>query len=474
MSTIARRQFMRASVGYIGLAAEMVLPKRSAASGNNQDSATVTRPNIVLIVSDDTGWADVGFHGSEIKTPHLDRLIRDGKELNRFYVEPVCSPTRASLMIGRPSSRVGIQTPLQTYSENGLPRDTVSVAEHLRRTGYDTCISVKWHLGMQPEYYPAHYGFRHSYGYVGPWIDSYTHLTTNFREHDEPVCQWHRNGELIDEQGTHVTDLIANEAIRFITSLRNPTKPFFLYVPFSAPHVPIQEDSRWLEPYRNTIDNTSRRYFAGAMTHMDDAIGRIVGTLERVSLKDNTIVIFSSDNGGQRGGEYRQKWMKPPARYYMSYGETDVLGNNEPLRGWKGQLYEGGIRVPALVYWPGKLSSGIVDEVLSVQDIYPTLAHIAGTQIPADSDIEGMNVWQALQGESLPDDRVIYVRLGPRFAILKKGWKLIHLGKNPDEGTNELFHLDTDPYEKTDLSNQNPHKLAELKEELKLQYAQDM
>ena len=473
MSAIARRQFMKTSAGCLGIAAGLLEPKQTVASGTKPDAGNGNRPNIVVLMADDTGWNDVGFHGSEIKTPHLDRLAGNGKELNRFYVEPVCSPTRASLMTGRPSSRVGIQTPLQTYTKHGLPLDTVTVAEHLRRAGYDTCISGKWHLGMLPHQYPGHFGFRHSYGYSGPWIDSYTHLTTNFRENDEPVPQWHRNGELIDESGAHVTDLIAQEAIRFITDIRNTEKPFFLYVPFSAPHVPVQEENRWVDPYSDTIENISRRYFAAAMTHMDDTIGSILAALDNESLTENTLVLFFSDNGGQRGGEYRERWMKPPARYYMSYGATDVLGDNLPLRGWKGQLYDGGIRVPALMNWPGRLTPGVVDEVMTVQDIYPTLARIAGVPLPSESDVEGIDVSPALDGGSLPDDRVIYIRLGPRFAILKDGWKLIHLGKNPDEGKDELFNLSVDPYEKNECSGQNSGVLAELKEELGRQYALD-
>jgi arylsulfatase B len=458
----SRRHFLRIAAGTAAMPAFLANPSQAAA-----------RPNIVVMVADDAGWADFGFHGSNIATPNLDRLVQTGKELNRFYVEPVCSPTRASLMTGAPSSRVGIQSPLQTYSKHGLPPQTITIAECLKRSGYDTCISGKWHLGMQPDQYPGKFGFRHSYGYVGPWLDSWTHQTTNFGEHDEAVDQWHRNGELVNEQGEHVTDLIAEEAVRFITTERDPAKPFFLYVPFSAPHTPIQEDDRWVEPYKNTISSQSRRYYAAAMTHMDHAIGQIQSALEQESIADNTLVIFFSDNGGARGGTYTQ-WLRPPARQYMSYGKTDVLADNKPLRGWKGQMYEGGIRVPAVMHWPGKLKSGVVDAALSVQDIYPTLAGLAGAELPAAGTVEGVDCWPALQGKSLPEDRVIYIQFRNDFAVYKNEWKLIHRGKNPDEGSDELYHLAADPYETTDLARRNPGKLSELKAELQQQYARDM
>ena len=253
----------------------------TARSKKEKDS----RPNFLVIVSDDTGFADVGYHGSEIKTSNIDHLARVGVELDHFYVYPVCSPTRAAFLTGRPPSRFGILGPLQIWTPPPFEPGTITLAEMLRRAGYETCISGKWHLGMRPEEGPNHFGFDHSYGYTGPWLDSYSHLTTNFHGDKSSVRQWHRNGELIDETG-HVTDLITDEAIRFIREIRDTSRPFFLYVPYSAPHTPIQEENKWTDMYSDSIENVSRRYYAAAMTHMDDCIGQIISVLEEEQLID--------------------------------------------------------------------------------------------------------------------------------------------------------------------------------------------
>lgn len=464
-----RRDFIKNSLFGICTAAGFAYnPSHSSSAPKSSD-----QPNIVIIVADDAGWSDFGFHGSEIQTPNIDRLAREGLELEHFYVDPVCSPTRASLMTGRPPSRIGITGPLQVWDDHALPDDTITIAEMLRRAGYDTCITGKWHLGMRPHQYPGHFGFRHSYGYVGPWIDSYTHFTTNFHGDGEIIRQWHRNGELISEFGEHVTDLITREAVRFITGLRHRDRPFFLYVPYSAPHTPIQEDNRWTDLYADSIENSSRRYFAAAMTHMDDGIGTILTTLEKQGLRDNTLVLFFSDNGGSSGGNFQERWLMPPRAFYMSYGPTDVLSDNSPLRGWKGSLYEGGIRVTALANWPGKISSGKAGAALSVRDIYPTLAHVAGTDIPDGVTVEGDNIWPALTGGEISSGRIMYWRRDPLFAVRKGGWKLIHKGKTLEEGTDELFNIAEDPYETSDMAGSDQRKLRELKEELARQAAMD-
>ncbi len=465
-----RRSFLNHSAG-IGsaLAAGPLFAGTSPAQTSRS-----TRPNILVIVVDDTGWNDVGWHGSEIKTPVMDRLVRGGVELDRFYSHPVCSPTRAAFLTGRPSGRFGIRGPLQYHGDMGLPDNVVTLAEHLRRNGYDTAISGKWHLGMARKHYPDRHGFNHSYGYVGPWIDSWTHDVTDFQGDMRPIEQWHRNGGLIEEEG-HVTDLVADEAVRYIGEIRDPEKPFFLYLPFSAPHVPCQEEVDWTAPYEETIVNDSRRYFAAAMTHMDAAIGRVIDSLEKEGIADNTLVVFTSDNGGQRGGEY-ERWLVPPARYYMSYGATDVLGDNRPLRDWKGSVYEGGIRVPAFMYWPGTLAAGSAYAgPLSVCDLYPTFAHLAQSPIPGDVTIEGANAWPWITGEDeQPDDRVIFIRTNWQASLRKGGWKLIHRGRSLEDGADELYHIDNDPYEENDLVDRRPEILEGLKKEMGRQFEMEI
>lgn len=433
---------------------------------------TTGKPNFIIFLADDAGWRDVGWHDSEIKTPVLDRLAAEGVTLNQFYVYPVCSPTRAALMTGRPPSRFGINGPLQYRDGRGIPPGTVTIAGLLQSRGYDTCISGKWHLGMEPQFIPNNYGFRHSYGYVGPWIDSYTHMTTDFRESMEGIRQWHRNGELIDEPG-HVTDLIADEAIRFLADIRDTSKPFFLYVPFSAPHTPIQEESRWLAPYENTIENTSRRYYAASITHMDDAIGRIIAEVEKQHLGDSTVIIFMSDNGGAKGGVYTN-WLVPPAKFNMSYGATDSLGDNRPFRGWKGELYEGGIRVPAFIRWPKRFQAGVCDAPLHVCDMLPTLAALAGATPPKEASVEGVDVLSAIEGKPLRENRVFYWRTGGQYAVRKGDWKMIHKGRKIDEGPDELYNIAQDPYEMHDMSLIYRTQLEDLQHELARQASSDM
>jgi len=428
------------------------------------------RPNFLVIVSDDTGFADVGYHDSVIRTPNIDRLALEGVELDQFYVYPMCSPTRAAFLTGRPPSRFNILSAIGQFQPSPIKPGTVMLSEMLRRAGYETCISGKWHLGMRPEEGPNHFGFDHSYGYQGPWIDSYSHLLTA-KEDKRGVRQWHRNGELIDETG-HVTDLITNEAIRFIREIRDSSKPFFLYVPYSSPHTPVQEPNKYTFLYKNYIENVSRQYYAAAMTHMDDCIGQILSVLEEEQLNEKTLVIYFSDNGGASGGDY-SGWLTAPAEFNMSYGSTDVLADNSPLRGWKGSVYEGGIRVPALINWPGNLNSKKINNPMCVYDLVPTLAHLAGTEVPAEMNAEGTNIWPAVSGNSTPGDRIFYWRTSKMLAVRKGDWKLVHSGKTPDSGTDELFNISNDPYEEHDLASENPDIVNELKNELIQQFSWD-
>ncbi len=448
-----RRDFMERGTG-----GAMAASLASSANLSCGASGGGKPPNIILAVSDDTGWNDVGWHGSEIDTPVLDHLAETGLDLDRFYAWPVCSPTRAALLTGRPPSRFGILGPIAMRSTLALPKDVPTLAESLSNQGYRTAISGKWHLGLSPETGPNAYDFQRSYGYLHGQIDQFTHIYKN----GDP--SWHRDGSFIDEEG-HATDLIADEAVDIIGEWSGrDAPPFFLYVPFSVPHYPLQEEEQWTEPYRGRIENESRRIFAASMTHMDAAIGRIIDAVEEQGIGDDTIFVFMSDNGGQ------ESWT-PTFEYGGKFEANDRLGDNAPLRGWKGELYEGGIRVPALIHAPGRFTSAKIEHTISACDLYPTLAALSGGEAPGV--VEGIDVTSALGGGTLEEERTLYRRTGSRLAVRVGEWKLVHAGPSPGDGTDELFNVIEDPCETRDRAGNEPEILARLGQELERQFAMD-
>ncbi|TVS17600.1 MAG: arylsulfatase [Planctomycetaceae bacterium] len=446
-----RRRFVLVRTGTLALFA-CLLP--CVATPTFADDAP--QPNIIFILADDLGWADIGYHDSEVRTPHLDRLAHDGTRLNQHYVYPTCSPTRVALLSGRFPSRFGVLGPLGSTTK--MLGEDARLTHGLRQLGYRTHISGKWHIGETPEHRPLGYGFDTSYGYLRGQIDPYTHRY-KFGDH----VTWHRDDQFVEECG-HVTDLITDEAIRVIESAGQ--EPFFLYVAHHSPHYPLNEPPKWIAPYEQTIDDVWRRHFAAAITHLDDGVGQIVRALERTGLRDKTLIVFSSDNGGQ------QNWSAPETEYNGRYAAHTTLGNNQPLRGWKGDLYEGGIRVPAFVNWPGHIPAGHVFETpMHVVDWLPTLIRAAGGDLPPGESVEGVDLWTMLLGQSstLPD-RAMYWKTRAATAVRQGDWKLIQFHRS---GRTELFHLKDDPLEETDLADRQPGKVAELSALLKAMAVHD-
>ena len=402
------------------------------------------RPNIVFIIADDMGWADVGYHGSEIKTPHIDNLAKNGVTFGQHYVMPTCTPTRVGLMTGRFPSRYGVLSP--AYGQI-FDADTVTLGTALGAAGYDTSISGKWHMGSPPDCVPRKYGFKTSYGYFDGQIDPYTHLYKTGRR-----C-WHRNDELVDEEG-HATDLISDEAVRVIETKRNT--PFFLYVAYSAPHYPLNEPEKWTSMYNGIIEKESRRRFAASVTHMDAGIGRILDALERTGQRENTLVVFMSDNGGEMQEINDEE-------YFGRYADRPhtVLGNNLPLRGWKFDVYEGGIRVPALANWPGVLKPGKVTTPVHIVDWMPTLCELVGHTPARNLQWDGHNIWPLIMGKvTKPEARSLYWKTPEAYAVRQGDWKLL---VNQDGKESQLFDLAVDPYETSDLSGGQPERVAQLK-----------
>lgn len=443
LNTMKRREFIRISVASaVGLGLGGCQHKKVKQAIKKQ-----SQPNIVFIIADDLGWMDIGYHGSEIQTTNLDRLAKNGRTFDQHYVMPTCTPTRVGLLSGHYPSRYGVLGPDYGKIFND---DTVTLAEALKRSGYTTHISGKWHMGSPPEYTPMKYGFTSSYGYFAGQIDPYTHLYKTGQK------TWHRNDEYIDESGRHATDLITDDAVRMIKM--GHTQPFFLYVAYSVPHSPLKEPDKWLSMYPD-ITEESRRWFAASITHMDDGIGKIVNALDETGLRKNTLIVFVSDNGGQ------DEW-RSDTQYRGRYAQLPHtrLGNNLPLRGWKGDCYEGGIRVPGFVNWPAILSAGKIDVPVHIVDWMPTLCHLASSAPKLNKPWDGQNIWPIITGEkNRLSERTFYWKTKKASAVRKGDWKLIVF----NDGHNELFNLKKDPFEENNLAGQENERVLEMKTALK-------
>jgi arylsulfatase A-like enzyme len=407
-------------------------------------SAADTKPNILFIVADDLGWKDVGFHGSDIKTPTIDGLAASGAKLEQYYVQPMCTPTRAALMTGRYPLRYGLQTAVipsaHTY---GLPTDEWLLPQALKEAGYETAIVGKWHLGhADPKYWPRQRGFDHQYGPLIGEIDYFTH-----EQHG--VVDWYRDNDRVVEEG-YSTTLLGNEAVKLVDR-HDPAAPLFLYLAFNAAHTPYEATPEYLDRYKH-IEDPSRRAYAGSITAMDDQIARVLAALDRKKMRENTLIVFMSDNGGTRNA--------------MFAGEGDMSKvkipcDNGPYRDGKGSLYEGGTRVAALATWPGHIKPGVLDQMLHVVDWYPTLVGLAGGQTAKAKPLDGMDVWPTIsEGKPSPRNEIVYNVEPFRAGIRQGDWKLVWRTLLP--AAVELYDLPRDPSEKANVAAQNPEKVAAL------------
>jgi arylsulfatase A-like enzyme len=407
--------------------------------------ANAAKPNIVYIVADDLGWKDVGFHGSDIRTPNLDLLAAGGMQLGQFYVQPMCSPTRAALLTGRYPFRYGLQTAVilsaHTY---GVPTDEWMLPQALKEAGYETAIIGKWHLGhADPKYWPRQRGFDYQYGPLIGELDYFTH-----EQHGR--IDWYRNNKVVKEPG-YTTTLLGNDAVRMINAHKVET-PLFLYLAFNAPHTPYQAPKEYLDRYAS-IEDPSRKAYAASITALDDQVGRVLAALEARKMRENTVIIFQSDNGGTRNA--------------MFAGEGDMSKvkipcDNGPYRDGKGSLYEGGTRVPAFVNWPGHVPAGKTsDGLMHVVDMYPTLVGLAGGSTTKCKPLDGVDMWSTISaGAPSPRSEVVY-NLEPFRAGLREGdWKLVW--RTPLPAAIELYNLATDPGEKDNVAAANPDKVAAL------------
>lgn len=399
-------------------------------------------PNIVFILADDLGYTDVGYHQSEIKTPVIDGLAREGVRLESFYVMPVCSPTRGVVLTGRYAFQIGLQNGVIRPGEaDGLDTAERTLPQALGEAGYTSYMCGKWHLGLaRPELRPLARGFAHHYGPYTGAIDYFTH------ERDGSL-DWHRNGFGVREEG-YSTDLLADEAARLIAK-HDAARPFFLYVPFNAVHSPLQAPPKYLEMYPSL--KGQRQKYAAMTTAMDDGIGRIVAALEQKGIRENTLIIFHSDNGGP-----------------VKLGAT-----NRGLRAGKGTVYEGGVRVVALANFPGQIpANSVVDGITHGSDWFPTLVKLAGGSIEQPRPLAGVDLWPSLTGQAPSPRHEVVINAGANQEAIRQGpWKLVRHGGKKQRSV-ELYNVVQDRAEETDLAAKEPERVAELSKLLD-RYAQE-
>jgi len=391
------------------------------------------KPNLLVIISDDMGYADVGVHGSNIPTPNLDKLVGDGVKLDRFYVNPQCSATRMTMLTGRNSARYGVRGAIPRGL--GIPDSITTLPQILQLAGYQTWLCGKWHVGAEPHYHPQKKGFDSFYGHLGGGVDYYTH-----RGNRRP--DWQRDGKAVVEEG-YSTDLLASEAIRLIEK-RKTDQPFYLQLAFNAPHTPLAAPAEVIDAMRGKVPEGHETY-AAVITLMDRAIGEVLKTLAKSGVADDTLVVFFNDNGAHA--------RRGPRVHYSS---------NAPLSGGKSFVAEGGIRVLASMRWPGTLKPGTVSRQLTGGvDLLPTLCAAAEVELPSDlvKHLDGENVWEALRSGSVVErNPIVILDESGGIAVLMDDWKMTTYSRG-----SALYNVVKDPSEQNDLAAEKPKILNALR-----------
>ncbi len=412
--------------------------------------AADTKPNIVHIVADDLGWKDVGFNGcTDIKTPNLDKLAATGAKFTQFYVQPMCTPTRAALMTGRYPFRYGLQTMvIPGTAAYGLDTSEHLMPQCLKEAGYNTATIGKWHLGhANLAHWPRQRGFDYAYGATIGELDYFEHG-------DFGVLDWFRDNKPVHEKG-YTTTLLGDDAVKFINA-QSPDKPFYIYLTFNAPHTPYQAPQDYIDRYKNIAEPT-RRTYAAMVDCLDENIGKVVAALDKKGLRSNTLIIFHSDNGGNRNPMF--------AGQMADVSKIKLPADNGPYRGGKGELFEGGCRVAACANWPGHIKPGIVDGMIHAVDLYPTFAALAGASTDRCKPLDGLNVWDVIaENKPSPRTEIIYNVEPFRGAVRQGDWKLIWRTLIPTSV--DLYNLAEDPYEKANVAAKHPDKVDAMQDRL--------
>ena len=408
------------------------------------------KPNLLIIYTDDLGYGDVStYHASDVSTPNIDRLAAEGMLFTAMRANcTVCSPSRAALLTGRYADRVGVPGVIRTAPEDSwgyFKPDVPTLADELRKAGYQTALIGKWHLGLESPNTPNERGFDHFHGFLGDMMDSYT---THLRDGKNYM---RFNSETIGPKG-HATDLFTDWACGYVRKQATAEQPFFLYLAYNAPHFPIEPPAEFLEKVRKRLPDLDekRAMNVAFVEHLDDRIGQLLETLMEAGLEKNTVVVFTSDNGG--------------ALHYAQ--------NNDPWRGGKQDHYDGGLRVPFMARWPGRIQPGTRSDYQGLNfDIFPTFLEIAG--VTPSPTLDAVSLLPVLNGETIRKPRDLYfVRRegglgygGKSYeAIIHDGWKLM---QNDPYLPLELYNLDSDPLEKHNLVKSHPAVAAKLSPRLR-------
>jgi arylsulfatase A-like enzyme len=403
------------------------------------------KPNILFILADDLGYGDLSCQGAtDLLTPNIDRIAEGGIRFTNFYANStVCSPSRAALLSGRFPDLVGVPGVIRPWKNSSwgyLHPSAILLPELLKKAGYHTAIIGKWHLGEGSPNLPNERGFDHFHGWLADMMDDYyTHLRRDLN-------YMRLNGQEVHPRG-HATDIFSDWAIEYIRERSKKDNPFFLYLSYNAPHNPIQPPETWLQKVKSREENIAedRAGIVALIEHLDANIGRVIDALEQTGLIDNTIIIFASDNGGA----------------------LNFAASNGPLRGGKVDMYEGGIKVPAGIYWKGRIEPGrICDRIIMLMDLYPTACELAG--IEPEHPIDGISIVDILQGKDQDtDDRYLFwVRREGGFEHHAARYKNHKLVQNSPYEPIQYFDLENDPGELTDLAPQRKPEHRELRARL--------
>ena len=438
------------------------------------------RPNVLVIVTDDQGWADIGYNNpGKVHTPNLDRLAAEGATFENHYVMPQCTPTRVALFTGRYPGRFG-RAPLQATNERCFPPGTPTLATMMKSAGYETFLCGKWHMGGAFADGPNHHGFDHSYGSIAGAVGMYDHRYRSGSQNET----WHRDQKLIPghENGKHATDLVADEAIRVIR--RKHEKPFFLYLAFHAPHTPLDERGRfvdrptqrdpmhpkrwlnedeieWFNDPQGIIQkepDPEKRLLLAAVNHLDHSIGEVVRALDESGQRANTLILFSSDNGPQGS------WA---GNAYPDDLKLTDFNQPVPMRGKKTDVWEGGIHVPGFANWPGHIAPKTVRDQVHVIDWMPTLAGVSGARSEDLKALDGADLSPVLFSNATLAHRDLYWIWNSqvnRWALRYGDWKIVRygIGEPKQAGDWQLFNLKDDPKEKTNVASERPEILGQL------------